>query len=110
MKRSTIALATFLVLGSFAAQAQTVTQPSFNDFPDYNPQLIAGPETLEQSFPKGSQHSGPQARVKPALVVDANERRAQQLASVRGDTRSDAVTGSGRPYPSLNDTFRYPAY
>lgn len=111
MKRSLLAVAAVLALGSVPAFAQAIElpQPSFNDAPDLTPSGITGMQTFDQNFPKGTMDSG--GPKGPATVVfDANDRVFAQQAAAGSSTLSDAVQGDGRPYHTLNDAFGYPAY
>ena len=111
MKRSFLAVAAVLALGSASAFAQDagVPQPSFNDASDLRPAGITGMQTFDQKFPKGTVDSG--GPKGPATVVfDANDRVFAQQAAAGSSTLTDAVQGDGRPYHTLNDAFRYPAY
>jgi transcription elongation factor len=82
MKRSILAVAAVLALGSASAYAQTAgVQPSFNDAPDL---------------------------ASIALTDRATAQYAEANAS-RGASISDAQNGDAAT-PTLNDTFNYPAY
>jgi hypothetical protein len=106
MKRSILALAAVLALGSASAFAQTAdVVPSFNDAPD-----------LTQNAPVNNQSS--------ASARNTDRATDQYAQSSHGATRSDASSnasssaGSNRgfgagsqahePAETLNDTFHYP--
>jgi hypothetical protein len=89
MKRTLLAVAAVLALGSASAYAQTAgVQPSFKDYTDLTPTQVTRKQTADQHSAKSAQYAS---------------------ASV---TRSDAtVDDSGKasqPAPTLNDTFHYP--
>jgi hypothetical protein len=112
MKRSILAVATVLALGSASAFAQTAgVQPSFNDAPDLTPTRITGTQTVEQQFPKSSYAGGGGPKGPATVLVRGNDRASAQYAhsSAGGATKSDAQDGSDVA-PTLNDTFHYPAY
>ena|ERR1700730_8910907 len=109
MKRSLLAVAAVLALGSASAFAQTAgVQPSFNDAPDLAPITITGSQSVDQHLPKGSMNSGG-PRGPASVIVQGNDRVTAQYAhaNIRG-TRTDAVDGTESV--KLNDTFNYPAY
>jgi len=121
MKRSILAVAVVLALGSASAFAQTAgVQPSFNDAPDLAPIAITGTQTVNQNLPKGFVGSGG-PRGPATVVVSGNQSNASYAQSSAGATRSDASadTGSDRgfgagsqahePAETLNDTFHYPS-
>ena len=110
MKRSMLAVAAVLALGSVSAYAQTAgVQPSFNDAPDLAPITITGPQSVDQHLPKGSMNSGG-PRGPATVIVQGNDRVTAQYAhaNIHG-TRTDAQDGSEENV-KLNDTFNYPAY
>jgi hypothetical protein len=112
MKRSLLAVAAVLALGSASAYAQTAgVQPSFNDAPDLAPIALTGTQVVDQHLPKGSMNSG--GPTGPASVVlQGNDRTIAQYAQANassGATISDAQNAKA-PAPTLNDTFNYPAY
>jgi hypothetical protein len=113
MKRSLLAVAAVLALGSVSAYAETpgFPQPSFNDAPDLTPTRISGTQTVEQQFPKSSYAGGGGPKGPATVLVRGNDRASAQYAhsSAGGATKSDAQDGSGVA-PTLNDTFHYPAY
>jgi hypothetical protein len=106
MKRSILALAAVLALGSASAFAQTAdVVPSFNDAPD-----------LTQNAPVNNQSS--------ASARNTDRATDQYAQSSHGATRSDASSSAGsnassnrgfgagsqahEPAETLNDTFHYP--
>src|SRR3979411_826517 len=95
MKRSMLAVAAVLALGSASAYAQTAgVQPSFNDAPDLTPSNSATDNTQSSATTR----SNTDARSRSAR---ANARRSAQYAnSSHGATRSDASsdTGSSRGF------------
>src|SRR5215213_36840 len=110
MKRSILAVAAVLALGSVSAFAQTAgVRPSFNDAPDAAPIAISGDQAVDQHFPTGFASGGPNG---PATVVTEGTDRsgARYAAASTGATRSDASAADGRPAKTLNNTFNYPAY
>src|SRR5258708_33995163 len=111
MKRSILAVAAVLALGSASAFAQTAgVQPSFNDAPDLAPITITGTQTVDQHLPKASMNSG--GPTGPATVIGQgrDQSNAPYANSSVGGTRSDAGTGGDEPpSPTLNDTFQYPS-
>jgi hypothetical protein len=110
MKRSILAVAAVLALGSASVYAQTAgVQPSFNDAPDLAPITITGPQSVDQHLPKGSMNSGG-PRGPATVIVQGNDRVTAQYAhaNIHG-TRTDAQDGSEENV-KLNDTFNYPAY
>jgi hypothetical protein len=112
MKRSILAVAAVLALGSASAFAQTAgVQPSFNDAPDLAPIALTGTQTVDQHLPKGSMNSGG-PRGPASVVLQGNDRASAQYAEAnasRGASISDAQNGNAAA-PKLNDTFNYPAY
>jgi hypothetical protein len=111
MKRSLLAVAAALALGSVSAYAQTAgVQPSFNDGADLAPIAITGTQHHDQHFPKGSMNGGGGPTGPATVIVQGNDRVTAQYAhaNIRG-TRSDAQGGTEES-PKLNDTFNYPAY
>jgi hypothetical protein len=115
MKRSILAVAAVLALGSASAYAQTAgVQPSFNDAPDLSAITITGTQAVDQHLPKGSFASG--GPTGPATVVTStnilsSDRYAHASAST-GSTRSDVSAydkGNDELAPTLNDTFHYPS-
>jgi hypothetical protein len=120
MKRSILAVAAVLALGSASAFAQTAgVQPSFNDAPDLTPIQITGTQMVDQHLPKGSFNSGG-PRGPATMIVQGNQSNASYANSGVGGTRSDASAGGSRgfgagseahePAETLNDSFHYPAY
>jgi hypothetical protein len=112
MKRSLLAVAAVLALGSVSAYAETpgFPQPSFNDAPDLAPITITSTQALDQHLPKGSMNSSGGPRGPATVIVQGNDRVTAQYAhaNIRG-TRTDAQDGSEENV-KLNDTFNYPAY
>jgi hypothetical protein len=113
MKRSILAVAAVLALGSASAFAQTAgVQPSFNDAPDLTPITITSTQVQDNQFPKSS-FSGSGGPTGPATIVEqGNSHLVAQYAhsdASTGGTVSDAQSGDA-PAPTLNDTFNYPAY
>jgi hypothetical protein len=110
MKRSILAVAAVLALGSVSAYAQTANVlPSFNDAPDLDsPALSATVSTTDNAKSSAS----------------ARDTTAQYAQSSHGATRSDAGSdasygassnrgfGAGslakEPAETLNDSFHYP--
>jgi hypothetical protein len=112
MKRSLLALAAVLALGSASAYAQNANfpQPSFKDYTDLAPTSLTGTQTMDQQFPKGSYAGGGGPKGPATVIVRANDRSTAQYAHAStGTTRSDAQNGDATS-PTLNDTFDYPAY
>jgi hypothetical protein len=122
MKRSILAVAAVLALGSASAFAQTAgVQPSFNDAPDLTPIPITGTQMVDQHLPKGSFNSGG-PRGPATMVVQGNQSNASYANSTVGGTSSDASSGASssrgfgagsaahEPAETLNDSFHYPAY
>jgi hypothetical protein len=121
MKRSILAVAAVLALGSASAFAQTAgVQPSFNDAPDLVQIPITGSRTVDQHLPKGSMNSGG-PRGPATVIVQGNQSNASYASSGVGGTRSDASADAGsrgfgagsaahEPAETLNDSFHYPAY
>ena len=111
MKRSLLAAAATLALGSFsAAHAEAgLPQPSFKDTADLAPQAITGTQAVEQNFPKSSYGNGGGPRGPATVVIDAADRvQGEYASSGSGNTRSDAVRADTRPHSALNDSFHYP--
>src|SRR5712671_3785696 len=123
MKRSMLAVAAVLALGSVSAYAQTAgVQPSFNDAPDLTPITITGTQTVDQHLPKGSMNSGGPRGPATVIVQGGDQSNASYAqSSVGGSTRSDAGLdasssrgfGAGsvahEPAETLNDSFHYPS-
>ena len=123
MKRSILAVAAVLMLGSVSAFAQTAgVQPSFNDAPDLAPITITGTQTVDQNLPKSSfTGSGGPKGPATVLVQNGNQSNASYAQSSAGATRSDASSDAGssrgfgagsqahEPAGTLNDTFLYPS-
>jgi hypothetical protein len=112
MKRSILAVAAALALGSASAFAQTAgVQPSFNDAPDLQPITITGTQVVDQKLPKGSYTGGGGPKGPATVLLRGNDRPVAQYAhtSAGGATKSDAQDGRAVA-PTLNDTFNYPAY
>ena len=112
MKRTILAVAAVLALGSASAYAQTAgVQPSFNDAPDLAAIAITGGQTVDQHLPKGSMNSGG-PRGPATVVLRGNDRSSVQYAH-SSVTRSDAVvddsSNNDQLQPTLNDTFHYPS-
>jgi hypothetical protein len=112
MKRSILAVAAVLALGSISAFAQTAgVRPSFNDAPDAAPIAITGDQAVEQHFPTGSFASSGGPNGPATVIVQGDDRSGAQYANAStGATRSDASKHDGRPSKTLNSTFNYPAY
>jgi hypothetical protein len=117
MKRSILAVAAVLALGSVSAYAQTAgVQPSFNDAPDLAPITITGTQAVDQHLPKGSMNSGG-PRGPATVIVQGGQSNASYAQSSAGATRSDAGSSRGfgagskaqEPAETLNDTFHYPS-
>jgi hypothetical protein len=111
MKRSILAVAAVLALGSASVYAQTAgVQPSFNDAPDLAPITITGAQSVDQHLPKGSMNGSGGPRGPATVIVQGNDRVTAQYAhaNIRG-TRTDAQDGPEENV-KLNDTFNYPAY
>jgi hypothetical protein len=103
MKRSILAVAAVLALGSVSAYAQTAgVQPSFNDAPDLTPITITGTQTVDQHLPKGSMNSGG-PKGPATVIVQGNDANASRGASVSGAQNGNELA------PTLNDTFHYPS-
>src|ERR1700682_128660 len=105
MKRSLLAVAAVLALGSASAYAQTAgVQPSFKDYTDLAAVPITGTQTVDQHLPKGSFNSGG-PRGPATVFVQGNDRATAQYAhaSAGGSaTASDAQDGNEQS-PNLND-------
>ena len=115
MKRSILAVAAVLALASASAYSQTAgfPQPSFKDYTDLTPTPITGTAISDHHFPKGSMNGGGGPTGAATVIVDGNDRSFAQRhadAAAAGATRSDAAKDDSRPYPTLNDSFHYPAY
>ena len=121
MKRSILAVAVVLALGSASAFAQTAgVQPSFNDAPDLAPITITGTQAVDQHLPKGSMNSGGPRGPATVIVQGRDQSNANYAQSSAGATRSDASSDAGssrgfgagsqahEPAETLNDTFHYP--
>jgi hypothetical protein len=115
MKRTILAVAAVLALGSASAYAQTSgVQPSFNDAPDLAAIAITGNQTVDQHLPKGSMNSGG-PRGPASVVLRSNDLSSAQYAhasAATGGTRSDATVVDGNDSglaPTLNDTMHYPS-
>jgi hypothetical protein len=114
MKRSLLAVAAVLALGSASAYAQTAgVQPSFKDYTDLPAVPITGTQVVDQHLPKGSFNSGG-PRGPATVFVQGNDRATAQYAQANANaggsaTASDAQNGN-ETSPTLNDTFHYPAY
>ena len=117
MKRSILAVAAVLALGSASAFAQTAgVQPSFNDAPDLDtPALTPSVTATDNTQPGASTADGNRS----SAGATANDRRsanprdnARYAHSSHGSTRSDAnpnpIDGTDQPAPTLNDSFHYP--
>ena len=123
MKRSILAVAAVLALGSASAFAQTAgVQPSFNDAPDLTPIPITGTQMVDQHLPKGSFNSGGPRGPATVIVQGGDQSNASyaQSSAGAGATRSDASDASSsrgfgagskaqEPAETLNDTFHYPS-
>jgi hypothetical protein len=114
MKRSLLAIAAVLALGSASAYAQTsgAPQPSFKDYTDLPPTPITGTQTMDHQFPKSSYGGGGGPKGPATVIVQGNDRTTAQHAHASvggGATSSDAQNGNEKS-PNLNDTFNYPAY
>jgi hypothetical protein len=110
MKRSILAVAVVLALGSASAFAQTAgVRPSFNDAPDLTPISITGTQVVDQHLPKGFAGSGG-PKGPATVIVQGNDVATAKYARANiGATVSDAQNGNDAT-PTLNDTFNYPAY
>ena len=113
MKRSLLAAAAVLALGSASVYAETpgFPQPSFKDSTDLPPTTITGTQTRDHQFPKSSMNGGGGPTGPATVIVQGNHRAAGQYANANtgGGTRTDASSGAEES-PTLNDTFNYPAY
>ena len=108
MKRSILAVAAVLALGSASAFAQTAgVLPSFNDAPD----LDSAPRAATVSTTDNTKSS--------ASARDTNAQYAQSshgASATRSDASSGANSGPGfgagseahEPAETLNDSFHYP--
>jgi hypothetical protein len=116
MKRSLLAAAAVLALGSASVYAETpgFPQPSFNDAPDLTATPaapITGAQTMQHQFPKSSMNGGGGPTGPATVIVQGKDRVGAQYAhtNASSSTRSDARNGD-EGSPTLNDTFNYPAY
>ena|SRR5712664_259271 len=122
MKRSILAVAAVLALGSVSAYAQTAgVQPSFNDAPDLTPITITGTQVVDQHLPKGFVGSGGPRGPATVIVQGGDQSNASYAQSSAGATRADASSDAGssrgfgagsqaqEPAETLNDTFHYPS-
>jgi hypothetical protein len=110
MKRSLVAVAAVLALGSASVYADPgFPQPSFKDSTDLPPTPITGTQTRDMKFPKSSMNGGGGPTGPATVVVQRNHRAAGQYANANTGTRTDAQ-GGAEESPTLNDTFNYPAY
>jgi hypothetical protein len=114
MKRSLLAVAAVLALGSASAYAQTAgVQPSFNDAPDLTSSVGATDNTQSSASARNNDRQSATAR-------DNDRMSAQYANSSHGATRSDASSDAGssrgfgagsearEPAETLNDSFHYP--
>ena len=110
MKRSLLAVAAVLALGSASAYAQTAgVQPSFKDYTDLAAVPITGTQVVDQHLPKGFTGSGG-PKGPATVIVQGNDVATAKYARANiGATVSDAQNGNEKS-PNLNDTFHYPAY
>jgi hypothetical protein len=111
MKRSLLAVAAVLALGSASAYAQTpgFPEPSFKDYVDVTPVPITGTQTVDQKLPKGSFPSGG-PRGPASVVVQRDDRTTAKYASAPFVSDAGPIHYGNGTYPTLNDTFNYPAY
>jgi|ERR1700687_2813213 hypothetical protein len=111
MKRSLLAVAAVLALGSASAYAQTAgfPQPSFKDYTDLPAITITGTQTVDQKRPKGSMDSGG-PRGPSTVIVQPNDRTTAKYASAPFVSDAGPIHYGNGTYPTLNDTFNYPAY
>jgi hypothetical protein len=114
MKRSILAVAAVLALGSASAYAQTTgVQPSSNDARDVTPSVGAADNAQSSGSARNNERQSARTR-------DNNRMSPQYANSSHGATRSDANSdassergfGAGsqahEPAESLNDSFHYP--
>jgi len=116
MKRSILAVAAVLALGSASAFAQTAdVLPSFNDAPDLDRPALT---TRDGAADNAQPGAGTAGNNRSSAGATANDRRsantqdnARYAHSSHGSTRSDAnpnpIDGTDQPAP-LNDSFHYP--
>jgi hypothetical protein len=102
MKRSILALAAVLALGSASAFAQTAdVVPSFNDAPD-----------LTQNAPVNNQSSASARNTDRATDQYAQSSHAATRSDASSNASSNRGFGAGsqahEPAETLNDTFHYP--
>jgi hypothetical protein len=106
MKRSILALAAVLALGSASAFAQTAdVVPSFNDAPD-----------LTQNAPVNNQSSASARNTDRATDPYAQSSHAATRSDASSSAGSNASSNRGfgagsqahEPAETLNDTFHYP--
>jgi hypothetical protein len=113
MKRSILAVAAVLALGSASAFAQTAgVQPSFNDEAGMAPITLTDSQTVNNQFPKSSMNGNGGPTGPATVIVQGNNHLIGQYANAdasRGASVSDAQNGDA-PAPTLNDSFHYPAY
>jgi hypothetical protein len=113
MKRSILAVAAVLALGSVSAYAQTAgVQPSFNDEAGMAPITLTDSQTVNNQFPKSSMNGNGGPTGPATVVVQGNDHLVGQYADAnasRGGSVSDAQNGN-ETSPTLNDSFHYPAY
>ena len=116
MKRTILAVAAVLALGSASAYAQTAgVRPSFNDAPDLTAIALTGNQVVDQHMPKSSFTGGGGPKGPATVVLRANDRSSAQYAqssAATGGTRSDATVVDGNDSglaPTLNDTMHYPS-
>src|SRR5712664_1383831 len=111
MKRSILAVAAVLALGSVSAYAQTAgVQPSFNDAPDLTPITITGTQVVDQHLPKGFVGSGGPRGPATVIVQGGDQSNASYAQSSAGSSRGfGAGSQDQEPAETLNDTFHYPS-
>jgi hypothetical protein len=118
MKRSILAVAAVLALGSASAFAQTAdVLPSFNDAPDLDrpaptPSVSATDNTRPGASTADNNRSSAGATANDRRSANTQD-NARYAHSSHGSTRSDAnpnpIDGTDQPTPTLNDSFHYPS-
>jgi hypothetical protein len=112
MKRSILAVAAVLALGSASAFAQTAgVLPSFNDAPDIDaPNMAATISTTDNAKSSASARASDAQYAQSSHAAGAT--RSDASSGAGSDTSSDRGFGAGsqahEPAETLNDTFHYP--
>jgi hypothetical protein len=111
MKRSILAIAAVLALGSVSAYAQTAgVLPSFNDAPDIDaPASTATVSTIDTAKSSARDTNAQYAQSSHGASATRSDASSGASSGASSDRGFGAGSQAHEPAETLNDTFHYPS-